>query len=206
MSKTPAQQQPSPPESESLGGQIIGAANARRSITDQTDTTRSDSPTRFVEVAELDGFYAAARFNTDEIRPSREVLWVLHDPYSGLLLLLHANDATVLDATLHYNIQTTDPEALKGAFSEHRDLDAQALYMREPCIDQLRAKCERLRASGTLLAEWKVRPPISFITPSEWRLLSHDPHAGARAVRALNERRIAALPEPIVTRYGLHAR
>jgi hypothetical protein len=206
VSKTPGRQQSSPPESAPLGSQIVGAASPPRPITDQTDTALGGSPTRFIEVAEHDGFYAAARFDTDETRPSREVLWVLHDPYTGLLLLLHANDATVLDATLHYNIQTTDPQALKSAFSEHRDLDAKALYMREPCIDQLRAKCERLRASGTLLAEWKVRPPISFITPSEWALLSHDPHTGARAVRALNERRIASLPEPIVTRYGLHAR
>ena len=73
---------------------------------------------------------------------------MLHDPYAGLLLTVVANNGRVSDASLHYNLHTTDADVLQSAFSEHRNHEAHVIYVRESCTDDLRARCRRARATG----------------------------------------------------------
>jgi len=49
-----------------------------------------------------------------------------------------------------------------------------------------------------------VTPTIYFVTPSEWdAATSDDPAGAARAIDALNRRRIAAIADSITSRFGL---
>ena len=59
-----------------------------------------------------------------------------------------ANDTRVLEASLHYNVHVSDLKALHSAFSEHRNDEAQVIYVRESSIDQLRPRSERAPATG----------------------------------------------------------
>jgi len=173
---------------------------------EQADTAEGDSIDRYVAIARKDGFYVAAKFDVEAWPGERETLCILQDPYAGLLLTVVANDARVLEASLHYNVHVSDREALQSAFSEHRNDEAQVIYVRESCIDQLRARSERARATGELQREWKVTPTIYFVTPSEWESAAADDSARpARAIDTLNRRRIAALPDSITSRFGLRA-
>jgi hypothetical protein len=173
---------------------------------DHSDTAEGNSIERYIAIARKDGFYIAAKFNVEAWPGKRETLWVLQDPHAGLLLTVTANDAHVLEASLHYNVHVDDPEALQSAFSEHRNDEAQVVYVRESAIDQLRARSERARSTGELQPEWRVTPTIYFVTPSEWDAAASDDAAGpARAIDALNRRRIAAIPDSITSRFGLRA-
>ena len=171
---------------------------------DYADTAEDNSIERYIAIARKDGFHVAAKFDVEAWPNEHETLWVLQDPYAGLLLTVTANDARVLEASLHYNIHVTDPEALQSAFSEHRNDEAQVIYVRESAINELRARSERARGTGELQREWKVTPTIYFVTPSEWDAAASDDTAGpARAIDALNRRRIAAIPDSVTSRLGL---
>jgi len=115
---------------------------------EQADTAEGDSIERYIAIARKDGFNIASKFNVEASAGEGETLWVLHDPYAGLLLTVVANDTRVLEASLHYNVHVSDREALHSAFSEHRNDEAQVIYVRESSIDQLRPRSERAPATG----------------------------------------------------------
>jgi len=170
------------------------------------DTAEGDSIERYIAIARKDGFYIAAKFDVEPWAGERETLYVLQDPYAGLLLTVVANNARVLEASLHYNAHVTNVDALQSAFSEYRNDEAQVIYVRESSLDQLRARAERARATGELQREWKVTPTIYFVTPSEWEAAASDDAAEpARAIDALNRRRIAVIPDAVTSRFGIRA-
>ena len=169
---------------------------------DYADTTEGNRIERYIAIARKDGFWVAAKFNAEASPGERETLWVLQDPYAGLLLTVTANDTRVLEASLHYNVHVNDPEALQSTFSEHRNDEAQVIYVRESAIDQLRARSERARATGQLQREWKVTPTIYFVTPNEWDAVASGDAPGP-AIDALNRHRIAAIADSITSRFGL---
>jgi hypothetical protein len=186
--------------------QRTSAPSSTRRISDDDDTAMGDDATRYIEIARAEGFFVAAKFDAAGGPTGTETLWVLNEPYSGLLLAVVSTNSQVVDATLHYNLQT-DAEGLKKApFPEHRDPESNTIYVRETCVDALRARCRRLRATNALLREWKVTPAISFLTPGEWESI---PVAGTLADRAshvlsdLNKSRIAELPEGVRSQFHL---
>lgn len=180
--------------------------SGRRRLTDDDDTTAGDDPGRFIELARTEGFFVASRFDTHGEGGHAETLWVLNEPYSGMLLAVVATDSTVIDATLHYNLQTDDAGLQRTPFPEHRDAESKTIYVRETCVDSLRARCRRLRATNSLLREWKVTPTISFLTPGEWESVPSFDSASSRGVDAvsqLNNARIAELPEGVRAQFHL---
>jgi hypothetical protein len=179
-------------------------ARAAGRVSDEEDTVSSDAPARYVELARSEGFFIAAKFDTMGDAGQGETLWVLNEPYSGLLLTVASTDADVLDASLHYNLHTDDAGLRRTPFPEHRDPDSRTIYVREWCVDGLRARCRRLRATNALVREWKVSPEMSFLTPGEWQLAAFDDE-DARIVQSLNNSRIAALPEGVRRQFGLSA-
>jgi hypothetical protein len=180
-------------------------AGARR-ITDDDDTSMGEDVNRYIEIARTEGFFVAAKFDVAGRHSGAETLWVLNEPYSGLLLAVVSTNSKVVDATLHYNLQT-DAEGLKKVpFPEHRDPESKTIYVRETCMDALRARCRRLRATNALLREWKVTPAITFLTPGEWESIpvSDAPaDRGARMISNLNKARIAELPSGVRSQFHL---
>jgi hypothetical protein len=194
---------PRPPARPADTERAPGPRNGRRAAAPD-DATTSGHPGRYLELAREDGFYLTAKFDAAPGCPEAQTLWVLQDPFYGLLLVVATSATAVLDASLHYNLSSDDPEALRSAFSEHRDLESKTLYMKESCIERLRARCEVLRASGALVPEWRVSPTIFLLTPGEWDGLTGPDSAGsARAIRDLNHERILALPDAVRRRFGL---
>jgi hypothetical protein len=182
------------------------AHSSARRITDDDDTTLGDDPARYIEIARAEGFFVAAKFDAEGGQSGAETLWVLNEPYSGLLLAVVSTNSEVVDATLHYNLQT-DAEGLKKApFPEHRDPESNTIYVRETCMDALRARCRRLRATNALLREWKVTPTISFLTPGEWEsipVLGAAAERGSHVISDLNKARIAELPTGVRSQFHL---
>jgi hypothetical protein len=177
-----------------------------RAIADDDDTTIGDDPARYVELARSEGFFVAARFDAPRSSKSSEVLWVLNEPYSGLLLALVTTDSEIVDAVLHYNLQTDEDGLQRVPFAEHRDAESKTIYVRETCVEGLRARCRRLRATNALVREWRVTPTMSFLTPAEWESgasLDVASEGGAGAFRDLNNARIAELPEGVRTQFHL---
>ena len=183
------------------------APPSRRRVTDADDTVLGDDPGRYIELARTEGFFIASRFDTvsDSSRP--EALWILNEPYSGMLLAVVATPSEVVDATLHYNLQTDDVGLSKTPSPEHRDVETKTIYVRETCADSLRARCRRLRATNALVREWKVTPRISFLTPGEWESLPSDGgiNRGVDMIGYLNNARIAELPEGVRNQFHLVA-
>lgn len=181
-----------------------GHTSTRR-IRDDDDTAMGDDVARYIAIARAEGFFVAAKFDAGDGRGA-ETLWVLNEPYSGLLLAVACADSQVIDATLHYNLQT-DVEGLKyAAFAGHRDPESKTIYVRETCMDALRARCRRLRATNSLLREWKVTPPISFLTPGEWESIPvsrGNPGSGAHLISDLTNKRIADLPPGVRSQFHL---
>jgi hypothetical protein len=166
-------------------------------VGDDEDTTLGDDPGRYIELARSEGFFIAGRFDTTGDTGRSETVWVLNEPYSGMLLAVVATEDELVDATLHYNLQTDDAGLAATPFPEHRDPESKTIYGRESCGDSLRARCRRLRATNALLREWKVTPPIWFLTPAEWESIpASDPtmDRGGGAATDLNKARIAELP------------
>jgi len=175
-----------------------------RLVTDTDDTTSGDEPARYLEIARADGFFVAAKFEALNDKPGVETLWVLNEPFSGFLLTVVSTSDEVVDASLHYNLHTDDAGLQRTPFPEHRDPDSHTIYLRETCIEGLRAKCQRLRATNALLREWKVSPTMPFIMPGEWQSLGVSSADDAvDAVHALNSARIADLPDGVRTQFQL---
>ena len=182
-------------------------AHSAPQVSDSEDTTAGDSVTRFVELARAEGFFLAARFEAAAETESRESLWILNEPFSGMLLAVAAADDEVTDATLHYNLHTDDAGLLRTPFPEHRDPDSKTVYVRETCIDALRQRCRQLRATTALVREWKVSPAISFLTPGEWESVaaaSDVARHGPALVAELNDSRIANIPEGVRSQFRLN--
>ena len=172
-------------------------------VTDADDTTTSDTPERYLELARNEGFFITAKFDGSD-PDAHETVWVLNEPYSGLLLTLVATDTQVVDASLHYNLHAEDAAVLNATFPEHRDLRSGTVYMREWCVDRLRARCKRLRAAGTLEREWNVAPTVYLLTPTEWESEIVDADTrGADEREVLNRRRIDLLPEAVRRQFCL---
>lgn len=168
-----------------------------RIVGDDEDTTLGDDPGRYIELARSEGFFIAGRFDTIGEMGRSETVWVLNEPYSGMLLAVVTTAEEIVDATLHYNLQTDDAGLAATPFPEHRDAESKTIYVRESCGDSLRARCRRLRATNALLREWKVTPPIWFLTPAEWESIpASDPtiDRGRGGATDLNKARIAELP------------
>jgi hypothetical protein len=174
-------------------------------VFDDDDTSQSDTPARYIELARSEGFFVTMKF--DAADPSvDETVWVLNEPFSGLLLTVVTTASEVLDASLHYNVRAEDAEVLNAAFPEHRDLGSRTVFVREWCVDQLRARCRRLRAAGTLERQWKVAPTIYLLTPSEWESGAGETIGMDGAVASLdtlNRRRLDSLPEPVRSQFRL---
>jgi len=177
-----------------------------RRVSDEDDTIMGDHPGRFIEIARAEGFFVAAKFEAIGGLGAAETLWVLNEPYSGMLLAVVGNGLEVVDATLHYNLQTDDAGLKAAPFPEHRDAESKTIYVRETCMESLRARCRRLRVTNSLLREWKVTPAISFLTPGEWESIPvtpGDPSRGARAISDLSRKRIAELPPGVRSQFHL---
>jgi hypothetical protein len=183
-----------------------GAPPSTRRLGDDDDTVMGEDPGRYIEIARAEGFFIAAKFDAAGERGRAETLWVLNEPYSGLLLAVVGAGSEVVDATLHYNLQTDDVGLQQTPFPEHRDPESKTIYVRETCMDSLRARCRRLRATNALLREWKVTPPISFLTPGEWESIPVSGTAadgGVRGTSDLNKARIAELPPGVRSQFHL---
>jgi hypothetical protein len=177
-----------------------------RQVEDHDDTMLGEAPARYLDLARAEGFFIAAQFDALSRLTPPETLWVLNEPYSGMLLTVVTTPTEVVDATLHYNLQTDDAGLQRTPFREHRDPESKTIYVRETCLEALRARCRRLRATQALLREWKVTPAMSFLTPTEWEslpMVQGGLAATAGAVADVNNARIAELPEGIRTQFHL---
>jgi hypothetical protein len=173
------------------------------------DTSATDTPKDYLELAQRWGFVVAARYVTEKAPGQEETLWVLHHPRDGILLELLVDGSKILDATMHYNIRADDQSALAAAFPEHKDVDSRTLYAKESCVEGLIAKCRRLRRTQRLQREWKVSPAIYLLTPHDWKSSVwdyEDTLDGAAALNALNSDRLAGLPEEVRRQTGLGRR
>jgi hypothetical protein len=126
-------------------------------LPDLEDTKATDGPYRYLALARREGFEVSEKIERGTVERS-ETVWLLHDAASGLRLFVVASDEEVRDATLHYNLRTEDDSVLQATAPEHRDLESRIIYGREACLNGLRAKCRRLRATGALERDWKVSP------------------------------------------------
>ena len=177
-----------------------------RRVSDDDDTSASDDSARFIELARSEGFFVATRFDAAGESGAADALWVLNEPYSGLLLTVVTSGAEVVDASLHYNLHTDDAGLLRVPFPEHRDPDSKTIYVRETCVEGLRERCRRLRATNALVRDWKVAPSLSFLTPGEWQspsLLNIDAAQAVATVTELNKSRVAELPEAVRDQFRL---
>jgi len=177
----------------------------RRVVGEDEDTTPGDDPDRYIEIARAEGFFIAGRFDARGEDGRTETIWVMNEPYSGMLLSVITTETEVVDATLHYNLRTDDTGLTRTPFPEHRDAESKTVYGRESCIYALRARCRSLRSTNDLVKEWKVTPPISFLSPAEWEAIpaSGGGTRGARAGNDLNAARIAELPPGVRSQFRL---
>ena len=67
-------------------------------------------------------------------------------------------DETVREASLHYNLRTTDGASDGTTALENNGSEPRTVYGREDCLQGLRSRCRRLRATGALERDWKVAP------------------------------------------------
>jgi len=175
-----------------------------RLVADDEDTAAGDPPSRYIDVARAEGFFVAAKFDTQDENGNAESVWVLNEPYSGFLLTVATTSTEVVDALLHYNLRTDDVGLGRAPFPEHRDAASHTIYLRETCITSLRARCRRLRATDLLVREWKVSPAVAFISPGEWQTIALAHADDARyVVSTLNKTRIAELPDGVRTQFGI---
>jgi hypothetical protein len=137
-----------------------------------------------------------------------ESLWILNEPFSGMLLAVAAADDEVTDATLHYNLHTDDAGLLRTPFpgaSRSRfenGVRAGNLYRRlAPAVSTAaRNNAPRSRVEGFA--------PSRFSHPGEWESVAaasdvarHGPAFGRRAERFSNREhtegvRSSVPPEP----------
>jgi len=188
------------------GDQRAATKSSMRRVGDDDDTLIGDDPGRYIDLARAEGFFIAGKFEAIGDLGGAETLWVLNEPYSGILLAVVTTSSQVVDATLHYNLQTDDAGLKMAPFPEHRDPESKTIYVRETCVDSLRARCRRVRATNSLLREWKVTPAISFLTPGEWESIPVSGgrgDRGAHVISDLNRKRIAELPPGVRSQFHL---
>jgi hypothetical protein len=130
-----------------------------RVVDDGEDTSASDHPYRYLALARREGFQVSANLEVT-VAEGSETVWLLNEEEFGLQITLVTSDVAVVDATLHYNIRVKDDAVLRATSPEHRHVDSRTIYVRESCVESLRARCRRLRATGALQRDWKVRPRI----------------------------------------------
>ncbi len=123
------------------------------------DTSASDHPYRYLALARREGFQVSANLERTGAEGA-ETVWLLNEEEFGLQITLVTSDVAVVDANLHYNIRIRDDAVLRATSPEHRDLDSRTIYVRESCVESLRARCRRLRTTGALQRDWKVTPHI----------------------------------------------
>ena len=159
---------PSPPVQQAPPAHATAAEPARptnrrhtpaRAADDGEDTTGSDQPYRYLALARREGFQVSSNLERTGAEGA-ETVWLLNEAELGLQITLVTSDVAVLDATLHYNIRIKDDAVLRATPPEHRHLDSRTIYVRESCVESLRARCRRLRATGALQRDWKVTPHI----------------------------------------------
>jgi len=124
---------------------------------DSEDTTAADGPYRYLALARREGFEVSEKIERGTPEHP-ETVWLLYERESGLRLIIVTTDDQVREASLHYNLRTEDDSLLRITTPEHRDLESRTIYGREACLHDLRARCRRLRATGTLVRDWKVSP------------------------------------------------
>jgi len=126
-------------------------------LPDVEDTTAADGPYRYLALARREGFEVTEKIERGSPEHP-ETIWLLHEAQFGLRLIVVATDEKVREASLHYNMRTTEA-AIDGASAlEHGNGEPRTVYGREECLQGLRARCRRLRATGTLERDWKVAP------------------------------------------------
>ncbi|HEX5072037.1 MAG TPA: hypothetical protein VFW03_02455 [Gemmatimonadaceae bacterium] len=130
-----------------------------RVIDDGEDTTASDHPYRYLALARREGFQVSANLEV-ALAGGAETVWLLNEQEFGLQITLVTNDVAVVEATLHYNIRIKDDAVLRATRPEHRHVDSRTIYVRESCVESLRARCRQLRSTGALQRDWKVSPHI----------------------------------------------
>jgi hypothetical protein len=130
-----------------------------RAIDDGEDTTASDHPYRYLALARREGFQVSANLEVT-LAKGTETVWLLNEEEFGLQITLVTSDVSVVEATLHYNIRVKDDAVLRATTPEHRHIDSRTIYIRESCVESLRARCRQLRATGALQRDWKVTPHI----------------------------------------------
>src|SRR5688500_4923654 len=101
--KTPRASAPAPHEAPADENNPRKARNASaaqivRRIEDSEDTVLGEDPERYLELARSEGFYVAARFDgtAPTTGPNRDTLWLLNDPFSGLLLTVVGHGSAVI--------------------------------------------------------------------------------------------------------------
>ena len=141
----------------------LAATVTATQLADLEDTTHMDRPYRYLALAAREGFVVVTK--SDGGDSDRSEFWVLEEPDAHILLTVVTSDRWVREATIHYNVHTEDDSLLQGTPPEHRDLESGTIYVCESAVDQLRGRCRRLRASGRLVREWKVAPPIDLPLP-----------------------------------------
>jgi len=130
-----------------------------RAADDGEDTTGSDQPYRYLALARREGFQVSSNLERTGA-DGAETVWLLSEAEFGLQITLVTSDLAVVEATLHYNIRIKDDAVLRATSPAHRHLDSRTIYVRESCVESLRARCRRLRATGALQRDWKVTPDI----------------------------------------------
>jgi len=131
------------------------AATAHKA--DIEDTTASDGPYRYLALARREGFEVTEKIERGSPEHP-ETIWLLHEAEFGLRLIVVTTDEKVREASLHYNLRT-DNGAQNGATAlDNGDGEPRTVYGREECLQGLRSRCRRLRATGALERDWKVAP------------------------------------------------
>ena len=172
-----ARLRPKQPEPSVLADLKRAAENA---VADLDDTTPFDRPYRYLALARREGFVVDEN-REDANGEIPETFWRLHEPTTGLVLTVLTSDEDVREAHLHYNMRVDDEEVLRATSPEHRDLSSSTIYVREQCIENLRARCRRLRATKPLEPEWKVTPTASLRAQSQISSDSGPAYTGPRA-------------------------
>ena len=132
-------------------------ARAGSALPDVEDTTASDGPYRYLALARREGFEVTEKIERGTAEQP-ETIWLLHESEFGLRLIVVTTDETVREASLHYNLRTTDGASDGTTALENNGSEPRTVYRREDCLQGLRSRCRRLRATGALERDWKVAP------------------------------------------------
>ena len=143
-------------------------------LADLDDTTASDEPSRYLALAQREGFEVSEQIERGSPEQP-ETFWLLYERASGLRLIVVTTDEEVREASLHYNLRTEDHSLLRFASPEDRDLEPRTIYGREACLDDLRARCRRLRATGALERDWKASPTLQHPASPQFSAHSSSP-------------------------------